>query len=543
MADNDQGPPLPSMAELLHFMTHTDDDIPCEENCSICAEGLVTNPGDEFRSVARMPCGHFFHIECIRSLLDSSCRSRNQCPNCRAVLCRLNLLDPQKLAQSRADEVAYNTNLNDFNMELYARLMVITDDHFRMQYEQVLPLGEEDWIRIIHDVRSSWSRQGLRNARISHRHVILGWTWLEMEVARRVDNQLDHFDLVATDRGVLFMAYTDALAGLYNDQMAAALRAHAPDNDEDEVQDINGGVALAIEGPFNQPAVNIRGNQLAVRGPQSQTQPAQGQSAIEDDDDEHTDDDFESLDDDDEFDIFEDADSPSETVPASDIMDFEDEEDGNKENEAHEAEEPTGTVSSANNTGASQPLGERGLSANSNDSSGAATRLGDAVLSPPAHSSSGRRHTHAQTNSAYRDRSTSTIGLRGRARSASPKPEPEQDPDNLDVSSTLSDSDGTQYAITGSRRPLLDLRNRVQETPRQRELRHYRQAHFARERRRLEEEYDIVAEIQNVGHITRRGGMDWDVWNQQGAAIIGLVRNAIGYTFLGDSAVFYRMKD
>jgi hypothetical protein len=37
--------------------------------------------------------------------------------------------------------------------------------------------------------------------------------------------------------------------------------------------------------------------------------------------------------------------------------------------------------------------------------------------------------------------------------------------------------------------------------------------------------------------------MGWDVWNQQGAAIIGLVCNAIGYTFLGDSAVFYRMKD
>jgi hypothetical protein len=520
MADNDHGPPLPSMAELFHLMTHTDDDIPGEENCSICAEGLLTNPGDEFRSVARMHCGHFFHIECIRSLLDSICRSRNQCPNCRVELCRLNVLDPRKLAQSRADDVAYNTSLNDFNMELYARLMVITDDHFRTQYEQFVPVGEENWIRIIRDVRSSWSRQGLLHARVCHLHVNLGWIWLEWEVARRVANQLDHFDLAATARGRLFDSYADTLFSFYND-----------------------GVVLLIEGSVNQPAVDIPGNQLAVRDPQSQTQPAQGQSAIEDDDDQHTDDDSESLDDDDEFDIFEDAHSPSEIVSASDIMDFEDEEDGNKENEGHETEEPTGTVSSANSIEASQPLGERGLSADNNDSIEAATRLGDAVPLPSAHNSSGRGHNHAQTNSSYRDRSTSTIGLRGHARLASPEPEPEQDPDNSDESSTLNRSGSSRDTNTGRDRQPLHPRNRIQETPRQRELQHYRQSHLARERRRLEEEYDIVAEFQHVGYITRRGDMGWDVWNQQGAAIIGLVCNAIGYTFLGDSAVFYRMKD
>lgn len=53
----------------------TENDLDAENTeCTICLEKL--SPGD---SALRIPCGHLFHEDCVRTWLQSS----NQCPMCR----------------------------------------------------------------------------------------------------------------------------------------------------------------------------------------------------------------------------------------------------------------------------------------------------------------------------------------------------------------------------------------------------------------------------------------------------------------------------
>jgi hypothetical protein len=111
--------------------------------------------------------------------------------------------------------------------------------------------------------------------------------------------------------------------------------------------------------------------------------------------------------------------------------------------------------------------------------------------------------------------------------------------------STDSDMDSDSVeALALPRRTRTSTRscNRIVESHRDRELRQYRQSHFRQERRRLERHYDIIMELPDVGPIKPLGNMQFRVKNKAGV-VIGVVKNVHGYSTVGDSAVFWRLKE
>jgi hypothetical protein len=105
------------------------------------------------------------------------------------------------------------------------------------------------------------------------------------------------------------------------------------------------------------------------------------------------------------------------------------------------------------------------------------------------------------------------------------------------------DSDSVEaLALPRRTRTSTRSRNRIVESHRDRELRQYRQSHFRQERRRLERHYDIIMELPDVGPIKPLGNMEFRVKNKAGI-VIGVVKNVHGYSIVGDSAVFWRLKE
>jgi hypothetical protein len=53
---------------------------PKDETCAICLNNMKNT------TVKYAPCGHIFHSKCLNELFSSRCRSKKNCPNCRAKL-------------------------------------------------------------------------------------------------------------------------------------------------------------------------------------------------------------------------------------------------------------------------------------------------------------------------------------------------------------------------------------------------------------------------------------------------------------------------
>jgi hypothetical protein len=79
------------------------------------------------------------------------------------------------------------------------------------------------------------------------------------------------------------------------------------------------------------------------------------------------------------------------------------------------------------------------------------------------------------------------------------------------------------------------------EARRKRELQHYRQLHFERERRHLEHEYDIVMQLKDVGPVFPMGNMEFPVKNKVDVDI-GVANDAFEFSYIGVCAVIYRLK-
>jgi hypothetical protein len=74
------------------------------------------------------------------------------------------------------------------------------------------------------------------------------------------------------------------------------------------------------------------------------------------------------------------------------------------------------------------------------------------------------------------------------------------------------------------------------------ELQHNSESHFVRERQRLEREYDIIMELVDVGSIHPFGNMEFRIMDKAGR-VVGPVKHAIGFSYIGETAVFYQLKN
>lgn len=84
-------------------------------------------------------------------------------------------------------------------------------------------------------------------------------------------------------------------------------------------------------------------------------------------------------------------------------------------------------------------------------------------------------------------------------------------------------------------------RDRIATARHDRELRHFRQSHFLRERRSLKRHYEIVTKLKDAGPVTALGGMEFRVKGRS-VRTMAVIKNALAFTVIGDTTVFYRLK-
>ncbi|KAJ6834720.1 uncharacterized protein M6B38_333350 [Iris pallida] len=87
--------------------------------CSICLE-LVVDHGD--RSIARLRCGHDFHLDCIGSAFNA--KGAMQCPNCR------------KVEKGRWLYANGHRSSSDFDLDGW-----VTEDIYDLSYSELQPFG------------------------------------------------------------------------------------------------------------------------------------------------------------------------------------------------------------------------------------------------------------------------------------------------------------------------------------------------------------------------------------------------------------------
>jgi hypothetical protein len=235
---------LPSMATLIQGLIR-DGQINLNEtddtNCSICTEPLISNsqPNENGIVVRMPPCHHLFHHQCILGSFNSTSPTRNLCPNCRAPLCELNVLSPDQEASRQADEAERNNAMADFNTAAYAWIMTLTDYAFNVQWNQFRPTEREDYIRIVSEVRTYWTREQASDFRVCYEHVVMGWDWFEQVVAQRVEARLREYPGAAnTAHARLFLGYLGAMTANVNEIYFAQGDGEVWSEDEEEEDEI-----------------------------------------------------------------------------------------------------------------------------------------------------------------------------------------------------------------------------------------------------------------------------------------------------------------
>lgn len=170
---------LPSMDDFIRNLDrdHSSNFIEASQDCSICSSNLFPNdlPGGHGGFKRMPPCSHLFYNQCIKDNLDSIAAQRNCCPNCRAELCVLNVLCPEKEAARQAMENAHVDALNDFNTGVYANIMHRIEQAFEIQKFRYRAQHREGYTRIVSEVRQDWYNDGFEGARCCHDHVRMGW--------------------------------------------------------------------------------------------------------------------------------------------------------------------------------------------------------------------------------------------------------------------------------------------------------------------------------------------------------------------------------
>ena len=67
------------LARLPEFFVSNAECVEADRSCTICMSGV--NPEDPIQHFRALPCGHFFHEECIVKIVNQS----EKCPECRLV--------------------------------------------------------------------------------------------------------------------------------------------------------------------------------------------------------------------------------------------------------------------------------------------------------------------------------------------------------------------------------------------------------------------------------------------------------------------------
>jgi len=467
---------LPSMEDFVR--NHLDEEVYFDEinhqTCGVCQDELVSNDREgDAEMVVRLPsCGHLFHKQCILNTLDSILNNRNQCPLCRTALCELNLLSPDKEAARAADEHQHHTALVDFDTEVYAFLIAVTDDYFSRQQGHYFRQGREDYIRVISEVRQWWTRSGHSEVRVCHDHVRMGWDWFEYEVARRVETLLLNANATTSWSGRLFASYIEGIRrNLDHFWPLPTPRAPSEASDDTERSDTE-------EDNFS-----IYGDQL---DDVPTVQPTQGEDAMSDMDAKST---AQPLNDDEEY----------EPVSIYDLQ--------------VPLTPPYMPTAQASTQTEAFTLPAQGFPLHGG---GAPTHSVPLPLFAPAPIHESQDHSSMEDD----EFGGSTLGASRPSSRATSRSDPSSVP---------------------SRRHR-HRRDRTEDAHRDRELRHYRRSHFSKNRKWIEKHYDIVSEMNNVGPVDNLGGMSYRVKNRAGREI-SIVRGAVGYTYLGESVVFYRLKD
>ncbi|KAH5451822.1 hypothetical protein HBI30_129370 [Parastagonospora nodorum] len=558
MAINFPLPTLEGFKDDLDCNSHIDPNSRVYEmedkDCSICAESIfgAHEHNGHHGGPRRVRCGHLFHKTCIFQWINGINPNRNRCPNCRESLCKLNLLEPDKEAQWQAEEYARTYNPAGFSIGIYSNLMELVDMHFSRQRYVFMQRHNEDWVRIISEVRSEWVRGGCEGMRCCHEHERMEWDWFEFEVAKRVWSSLLRADLTQMPKAKLFLAFYNAM----DENLQHRWFDNHPAGNDQPMQDVEENIEPVdevVDVPHNGDNAVV-GAQTSANNVDQDTVPrarvpanahettvarvARAQVPANNADDRI---------------VIQDSDSGSTVSGESTRSDRQQHRSGSarpipvfrcKGHVQQDVPRPA-SVSNAN---------IRRHNSNHNPAAD-----DDSDVDTPAVSWRGPLQDLPH-GSAPVHRSASTRRSR-QPTTRSPGVEADDDSDDDSdirnpVDTLARSSTHTAYGSAATHRsastrrscrptirsPAVHRQDRLDDARHNRELRHLQQSEVLKARRKLEEQDHIVLdEVQNAGQVLRLGNMDWRVMRSNGEELCE-VSGAIGYQFIGETAMFYRNK-
>ena len=176
------------------------------------------------------------------------------------------MLPPAREALARKEKETYYDRDASFDTKRYTELLTITDNLFNEQ-RRLHETGAECYVGIPKRVCASRIQAGLRWVIICEMHAAAESAWLELEVARRVETQLRHANMLETWSGRIFMGALEVMQDMFEEQFQCSddereLEDRVSSMDEDEEDDE--GSEEEHEQPNPQP---LRGSMNEIFGP------------------------------------------------------------------------------------------------------------------------------------------------------------------------------------------------------------------------------------------------------------------------------------
>jgi hypothetical protein len=414
------------------------------------------------------------------------------------VMCKLTVLSAQREAERVEDQVKnYRSESALFNTVAYSWVMAQTDVAFDQQHGDWRLRGAEDYIRIIGIVCTAWFRTWGKQVRICQDHIDVGKDWMELVIANRIKRRLEDVQLLGTKAEYLFKAHHRAL----NDGYPHTHPRHWVENgSEASGASDDGSASEYSDGPGEQ-----------GRAIEYEPMPTADQIVERD----------------------------FEMRMIQEQLAFEEDEDGDIDMGAEEER-----VRSHRLTPPPQPLQPPVDRLVERLPSSAELRTPVSPTHTPVRAPRveiPHRPVRAPRVEVSRSDTDSLAGSAIHSVRSSRTRRDRSPPPESSESDSDSKSDLEPVAAAPSRRHQRTRCDPIAETRHDRDLHHYRDSHFAAERRRLAKKYDIVTELSKVGRVHALGDMAFRVKNNVGVEV-AIVRNAVGYALIGERAMFYRLK-
>ena len=212
-----------------------------DTNCAICLDGMQVDSQEPSTRLAQLPCQHILHLHCLLNMTQGYTDNRNKCPSCRQELFELKLLPPVREALARKEKETYYDRDASFDTKHYTELLTITDNLFDEQ-RRLHATGAECYVGIPKRVCASWIQTGLQRVIICEMHAAAESAWLELEVARRVEDQLRHASMLENWSGRIFMGALEVMQDMFEEQFQCSDDEREPEDrvsvmDEDDEDD------------------------------------------------------------------------------------------------------------------------------------------------------------------------------------------------------------------------------------------------------------------------------------------------------------------